>query len=191
MTITERNPFTYSDARAQMNERKFRALLSAGEILKLSRGLYQWADAAGEGGDEELHEIALRAPQATLALSSALSRHGLIDDIPFEYDIAIPRGAWAPRNLTAPIIWHRFDPKTFDLGRDQIELGPGRAIGLYSAERSIVDAFRMRDREGEETAITALKAWLRGGGQPSELLRMARHFPRAYPALSRTLEILL
>ncbi|GED96493.1 type IV toxin-antitoxin system AbiEi family antitoxin domain-containing protein [Gordonia crocea] len=191
MTSIERNPFTYSDARAQMNERKFRSLLGAGEITKLSRGLYQWADAVGESGDGELHEIVLRAPQATLALSSALSRHSLIDDIPFEYDIALPRGTWAPRSLSVPITWHRFDPKTFDLGRDKIELGPGRSIGLYSPERSIVDAFRMRDREGEDMAIAALKSWLRGGGQPSKLLRMARHFPRAYPALSRTMEILL
>jgi hypothetical protein len=93
--------------------------------------------------------------------------------------------------LSVPITWHHFDPKTFDIGRDQIELGPGRSIGLYSAPRSIIDSFRMRHREGGEMALTALKNWLRSGGQPSELLKMARDFPRASPALSRTLEILL
>ncbi len=192
MATIARNPFTYSEARKHMNERKFRNLLSSGDITRLSRGLYQWADAAGQGtGDPDLIEIAIRAPRATLTLASALSHHGLVDDIPFEYDIAIPRGTWAPRSLSVPITWHHFDPKTFDIGRDQIELGPGRSIGLYSAPRSIIDSFRMRHREGGEMALTALKNWLRSGGQPSELLKMARDFPRASPALSRTLEILL
>ena len=122
MATIERNPFTYSEARKHMNERKFRNLLSTGEITRLSRGLYQWADAAGQGpGDPDLIEIAIRAPRATLALASALSHHGLVDDIPFEYDIAIPRGTWAPRSLSVPITWHHFDPKTFD----------GQAWGYY------------------------------------------------------------
>ena len=41
----------------------------------------------------------------------------------------------------------------------------GLALGVYSAERSIIDAFRLRHQEGEELAIEALRRWLRRGSQ--------------------------
>ena len=45
--------------------------------------------------------------------------------------------------------------------------------------------------EGGDLANEALKRWLRGGGQPSELLLLARSFPRVQSVLRKTLEILL
>ena len=112
------------------------------------------------------------------------------DDIPGEIDIAIPRGSWTPET-TAPVRWRHFDPGTFEIGRDQFDIGAGRTIGLYSAERSIIDAFRMRHLDGSDLANEALKRWLRRGGRPSALLGMARSFPRVLTALRETLEILL
>jgi hypothetical protein len=67
----------------------------------------------------------------------------------------------------------------------------GGCIGLYSAERSLIDAFRMRHLEGADMAIEAVKRWLRGGGQPSALLAMAAAFPQAQVPLRQTLEVLL
>jgi hypothetical protein len=53
-------------------------------------------------------------------LRSALTRHELIDDIPAEIDIAIPRGSWTPAT-TAPVRWrHHFDPETFEMGRGRL-----------------------------------------------------------------------
>lgn len=114
----------------------------------------------------------------------------MIDDIPAEIDIAIPRGAWTPETTT-PVRWRHFDPDTFEVGRGQLDIEGGRSISLYSAERSIIDAFRMRHIEGADLANEALKRWLRRRGQPSELLHMARSFPRAQTALRETLKILL
>jgi hypothetical protein len=68
----------------------------------------------------------------------------------------------------------------------------GLSIGLYSPERSIVDAFRLRHELGAEVANEALKRWLRRrGNQPAALLELARSFPKALPALRTTMEILL
>ncbi|MGQ0623164.1 MAG: type IV toxin-antitoxin system AbiEi family antitoxin domain-containing protein [Sporichthyaceae bacterium] len=179
--------FRYSEALARISERQLRRLIGDGSIVALARGLYRKSEWAG---DEDLIEIAAKAPQATLCLRSALARHELIDDIPAEIDIAIPRGSWTPRT-TAPVRWRHFDPDTYDLGRGLLDVDGGRSIGLYCAERSIVDAFRMRHIEGADLANEALKRWLRQGGQPSELLAMARSFPRAQSTLRETLEILL
>ena len=49
----------------------------------------------------------------------------------------------------------------------------------------------MRHLDGSDLANEAFKRWLRRGGQPSELLGMARSFPRTLAALRETLEILL
>lgn len=179
--------FRYSEALDYISERQLRRLIKDGDIIALARGLYRKSDWLG---DEDLIEIAAKVPQATLCLRSALARHELIDDIPAKIDIAIPRGSWTPQT-TAPVRWRHFDPEKFDLGRDRLDIDGSRSIGLYSAERSIIDVFRMRHIEGSDLANEALKRWLRQGGQPSELLDLARSFPRAQSALRETMEILL
>jgi predicted transcriptional regulator of viral defense system len=179
--------FRYSEALEQISERQLRRLLADGRITVVSRGLYRKSEWLGDDG---LIEIAAKSPQATICLRSALARHDLIDDIPAELDIAVPRGSWTPATM-APVRWRSFDPATFSIGRDLLDIGGGRSIGIYSAERSIVDAFRLRHLDGADLANEALKRWLRRGGQPSELLRIAKAFPRTVTPLRQTLEILL
>ncbi len=179
--------FRFSEALEHMNRRQFYNLRDEGRIIQIARGLYRKSTWYG---DENLAEISSASPRATIALRSALARHDLIDDIPDLLDIAIPRGTWAPR-LSTPIRWHRFDPATFTIGRDTIPIDAGTKIGMYSAPRSIIDAYRLHHLEGIDLANDALKRWLRQGGQPSELLRMARAFPRAQRSLQQALTILL
>jgi len=183
--------FSYSDARAAgLSDRRLYSLRDAGLIEPLGRGLFERADAVGDA-DSDLLEIAHRAPQATLCLTTALARHGLSDAIPASIDIALPRGQRHPRTQ-APVTWHSFDLGTFDVGRDDLTLTAELDIGLYNPERCIIDAFRLRHLEGAETAVEALRRWLRRpGAQPATLLAMARAFPKAGPALRSTLEILL
>jgi predicted transcriptional regulator of viral defense system len=181
--------FTYSQARGLgLTDRQVYALRDRGEIELLSRGLYRRTDFTG---DPDLLEVAARAPEATLCLGTALARHDLTDEIPARIDVALPRTRRQPE-VAAPIRWHRFEPDTFDVGRRVIDVG-GLTMGLYSAERSICDAFRLRHLEGSEQAIEALKRWLRrGGSQPSALLRVAKRFgPRAEAPIREALEILL
>lgn len=183
------NTFRFSEALKHINERQLRQLIADQEIIPLARGLYRKSDWYG---DQDLAEIAAKSPRATIALRSALASHNLIDDIPTAIDIAIPRGSWTP-HTTIPIRWHHFNPETFDIGRETLDTGAARTIGIYNAERSIIDALRLSHREGGDTTMAnqALKAWLRRGGQPSTLLQMARAFPRTQRALRATLDILL
>lgn len=141
--------------------------------------------------DLDLAQASLRSPRATICLTSALARHGLVDEIPARLDLAVPRGAHLP-TLSAPVWWHKFDPKTFEIGRQQEHLGRGLDIGIYSAERSIVDAFNPRIGLPREQAIEALRVWLRiKGSQPSSLLRIATHWPHAQSGLVSVLQVLL
>ncbi len=182
--------FTYGEAKqAGVGDRRLYALRDSGEIFALGGGVYRWADAPP--ADSDLVEIAERVPHATLCLETALARHELIDAIPAAVDVAIPRGSTSPV-LRAPCRIHQFEPRTFDLGREELEVGARRPIGLYSAERSLVDVVRLRHLEGGEVAWDALRRWLsRPGRSPAQLVELARQFPRAEPALRRALEVLL
>lgn len=160
-----------------------------GDVEQIARGVYRRRDA--ELADEDLLEIATRAPRATLCLASALARHGLSDAIPSAHELALPRGTRTPTSR-APVQWHWFNASTFDLGRGELALDGQSSIGLYSAERSIVDAFRLRGREGYEPAYEALKRWLRRrGSQPSTLVELAQKLPRSEAPLRHALEVLL
>lgn len=185
------SPFTYRDAeRHGLTDRRLYALRESGAIEVIGRGLFRWADEE-QLVDPDLLEVAVRAPEATLCLGSALARHGLVDLIPASIDIALPRGRRRPQ-VQAPVTWHLFAPATFSLGREELALDPSNSIGIYTAERSIVDAFRMRRWEGPELGNEALRRWLRqAGNQPSSLLRLAKEFPLAEKSLRQALEVLL
>lgn len=183
-------PFTYAQAlEAGLSKHHFYQLRDEGEIQLLARGLY--LRASSDIADIDLVEIAMRSPQATLCLTSALVHHGLSDAIPRAHDVAIPRGTRAPA-VSVPVQWHRFDLPTFDIGRQTRRLSRRVEIGLYSAERTILDAFRTRRTEGNELGYEALKRWLRlPGHQPSTLLALSKRFPRTTRPLRQALEILL
>ncbi len=182
--------FTYAQARALgLSKRALYRMCNEGRIERLSHGLYSQRDV--KNVDLDLIEIAMRAPAATLCLTTALARHGLSDEITAALDIAIPRTA-RPHPTRAPVTWHRFDTETFALGRHEIPLSTGMRIGIYNPERCIIDAFRMRSYEGAELGREALRRWLRKrGAQPASLLALAKSFPRTERQLRETLEILL
>ena len=181
--------FTHADARTRgISDRQLYAWRDSAGIETLGRGIYL---RPGLNVEHDLLEIGVRAPDATLCLTSALAHHDLIDDIPAFIDIALPREQRQPQT-TAPVRWHRFDTSTFTIDRAELDVGAGRVIGLYGPRRCIIDAFRLRHQYGTEQAVGALRRWLaRRGSQPSDLLQIATSFPPAERATREALEILL
>jgi predicted transcriptional regulator of viral defense system len=182
--------FTYTQARAAgISAERLYAWRAEGLIDQIARGLYRWADAPEI--DQDLLEIALRAPRGTLCLVTALARHGLTDIIPPRIDIALPRGSRIPA-LRKTIDVHVFTRETFDLGREQLAVGDKLTVGIYSPERTLVDVIRLRHREGPDVAWEALRRWIaRKGSRPSALLAMAKHFHGAEKAVRDALEVVL
>jgi hypothetical protein len=182
--------FTYREAiEAGLSKWHLYAMRDAGRIEPVARGIFMRTDSA-ELVDLDLAEIAIRAPAATLCLSSALVRHELTDEIPAVINVAIPSGSHRPL-VTPPIKWHIFDPKTFDIGRNSVPVCSARNIGIYSAERCIVDAFRLAWSEGDDLAYIALRRWLRRrSSKPAALYEMARNFPKAVPAIIKAVQTL-
>ncbi len=64
-------------------------------------------------------------------------------------------------------------------------------LGIYSAERSLVDIVRTRHLHGSDIAWEALRRWLRQpGASPAQLIETAKHFAHAEPAIRNALEVL-
>jgi predicted transcriptional regulator of viral defense system len=183
------NAFSHGLAQERgLSDRRLRGLVADGALERLGHGLYRKADAPP--ADLDRIEIALRASDATLCLTTALSHHDLTDVIPAEIDVALPRSRRSPK-VSAPVRWHRFHEDTFLIGRETIEVDEGLSLGVYDAERSVIDAFRLRHQEGEELAVEALRRWLeRRGAAPADLLAMARRFPKVEASLLQVLRIL-
>jgi hypothetical protein len=182
--------FSYREAReAGLSDTRIYGLRDAGVILALGGGVYRWAEAPP--ADLDLIEIVERVSRATLCLETALARHELIDSIPAAIDIAIPRGKTRPA-LKAPCRLHQFDLQTFDLGRETLDVSARARLGIYSAERSLVDVVRIRHLQGSDIAWEALRRWLhRPGASPAQLIEIAKHFAGAEPAIRKALEVLL
>lgn len=160
----------------------------AGRFDRIARGIYLPAEASAADWDQI--EAATRRPDATICLTSALAHHDLTDTIPAALDIAIPRGSRTPAS-TGAIAWHHFDRASFEIGRDETTIpGSGQTIGIYSPERSIADAFRLRGEVGYELARDALREWLRRGGKPARLIEIASRLPRAKSPVLQALDIL-
>jgi len=183
MTLTPTNA-----GRAGLSRAGLYRAANSGDLQRIARGIYLPSDAPS--ADWDLIEAATRRPDATLCLASALAHHDLTDEIPAATDIAIRRGGRIPAT-DAAIAWHAFARETFDLGRERMTIpGTDIMIGIYSPERTIADAYRLRGQIGYEIARDALKEWLRRGGKPGALMRIASQLPRAKSPILAALEIL-
>jgi len=182
--------FTYATAKKLgLSDHRLRVLVATGTLGHFGHGVYRKVDAPLV--DLDMVEVALRSPDATLCLLSALSRHDLTDIIPPVINIALPRSRRPPR-VNAPVRWHRFHDATFELGRQRLGVDENVELAIYSPERCIVDAFRLRHLEGDEVAVDALRRWLKWpNATPAHLLDLARSFPKGEPALLTALRVLL
>ena len=175
-------------ARAGLSRSALYRRARVGRLDRIARGIYLPAEASAADWDQI--EAATRRPDATICLVSALAQYDLTDAISAALDVAIPRGSRTPAS-TGAIAWHQFDRATFEIGREQITIpGSDQTIGIYSPERSIADAFRLRAEVGYELARDALREWLRRGGKPARLIEIASRLPRAKSPVLQALEML-
>ena len=165
------------------------ALRDRGDVLELSRGLFQLAEAAGTG---HLDFVAVcgRAPHGIVCLNSALAYWDLSDEIPAEVHLAVPQGTHRPTIDYPPTRVHVFNAGTFDLGRIEVTEDDGERFWISDRERTVVDAFRLRHRLGDDLAHAALRRYLEGRRpEPARVADIARRL-RVWRPLSQTMRVL-
>ena len=159
--------------RAGIHPRTFYAMRDRGLIERLSRGLYQLADAAPLTSPD-LITVALKTPDAVVCLVSALACHNLTTQIPHAVYIAVPTNAWKPEFEGLPVEVFEFGGKAYSEGVEVHELD-GVPVRIYSAEKTLADCFKYRNKIGLDVAIEALKLYAESGeGNVGEIMRYAR-----------------
>ncbi|MCR9279338.1 MAG: type IV toxin-antitoxin system AbiEi family antitoxin domain-containing protein [Pseudomonadaceae bacterium] len=144
----------------------------AGEVIRLSRGVYQLSDADLDP-NHSLAEAAKRIPKGVVCLVSALAFHGLTDQLPSKVWIAIGSKDWSPRQSGAGIRIVRF---TGGLLRESVETHviDGVSVQVYGAAKTVADCFRHRGKMGLSVAIEGLQEVLRQRkATPAEIARQA------------------
>ncbi len=165
---------THTARQLGLHPRDLYRLRDEGAVLELSRGVFRRADAPA-ASLPDLLAVAYRVPAAVVCCVSALAVHDLTDELPAAVQIAVPRRQRPPRIDYPPTEVFRFDTATFALGLSTVEAAPGEQVRIYSAERTLVDLMRLRQRLGEPLAFAALRRYLRRrDARPGELLSLAR-----------------
>jgi predicted transcriptional regulator of viral defense system len=149
-------------------------LRDGGVIVEISRGVYRVVTAP-ELAQLDALAVTKRAPRGILCLITALDLHDLTDEIPDAVDVAVPAGTRPPLIHYPPVRVHRLRADTFDLERTDLEIAPNESVPVYSPERTVVDALRLKHLVGDSVALTAAKRYLaRRGARPSLLAEIAR-----------------
>jgi predicted transcriptional regulator of viral defense system len=155
-------------------------MVRKGQIVQLSRGLYQLADAPLDA-NHSLAEAAKLVPKGVICLDSALAFHELTDRIPRQVWMAVGVREWRPRIAHPPIQIMRFGPKVLETGVEThlIENVPVR---IYSPAKTIADLFYHARRHqrwygskvGLTHALQGMKEALRvRRATPAEIARFA------------------
>lgn len=144
----------------------------AGEVIRLSRGVYQLPDAELDP-NHSLAEAAKRVPKGVICLVSALAFHGLTDQLPCKVWMAIGTKDWAPQRDGTPIRIVRFTDNLLKEGFETHVI-EGAVVKVFGAARTVADCFRHRSKVGLPVAIEGLQEALRQRkATPAEIARQA------------------
>lgn len=144
---------------AGINAQTIARAVEAGEIERLSRGLYQKRDAEIEE-NQILAEAAMRVPKGVIALVSALSFHDLTDQMPRRIWMAIGTSDWAPVQSYPPTRLVRFTDAYLRQGIEHHMIA-GVKVPIYSIPKTLADAFRNPKLVDRSVAVEGLRTALR------------------------------
>lgn len=147
-------------------------LVQAGKLERLARGMYG-LPGASVSEHRSLAEVALRVPKSVVCLLSALRVHGIGTQAPFEVWLALPHRAAVPRLAQPQLRIVRMSDRSLGDGVQHIKVD-GVAVPVFSASKTVVDAFRFRNKIGVDVAIEALRdGWSKRKFSIDELWRHA------------------
>ena len=136
-------------------------LVAAGKLERVARGVYS-LPGRRLSEHRSLAEASLLVPQGVVCLLTALRVHEIGTQAPFEVWMAIPQNAQAPRvnQPTLRIVRMSGPALAEGIGTRRID---GVKVPIFSAEKTIADCFKFRNKIGLDVALEALRdGWSRG-----------------------------
>jgi predicted transcriptional regulator of viral defense system len=147
--------------------------VKAGEIIRLSRGIYHHPDAELDE-NLSLSEVAARVPHAVITLLSALQFHQIGTQQPHAVWILLKQNAVTPR-IDYPAI-EVVRSKVNDAFSDGVvaHILNGISTKITEPARTVVDCFKYRNRVGLDVCLEALKEILKRGVKPTQIMNYAK-----------------
>lgn len=137
-----------------IHPRTLYAMRDADLLERLDRGLYRLTDLPPLS-DPDLVTVANKIPKGVICLISALYFHDITTQIPHAVSIAVSRGTKPPRLDYPPIRLYWFSGEAFTTG-GEIHRIDNTPIQVYSAEKTLADCFKYRNKIGMDTVLEAL-----------------------------------
>lgn len=136
-------------------------LVAAGKLERVARGVYS-LPGRRLSEHRSLAEASLLVPQGVICLLSALRVHEIGTQAPFEVWMAIPQNAPAPRVDQPSLRIVRMSGAALAEGIE-IRRIDGVKVPIFSAEKTVADCFKFRNKIGLDVALEALRdGWSRG-----------------------------
>jgi len=158
---------------AGIHRRTFYELRDAGELDQLARGVYRLAEMPPLS-DPDLTTVGKRVPKGVVCLISALAFHELTTQIPHVVHLALPRNARTPKLEHPTLHVYRFSGQAYSAGIELHEI-EGVDVQVYSAEKTLADCFKYRNRIGLDVVLEALQNYrARRGARFQKVLEYAR-----------------
>jgi predicted transcriptional regulator of viral defense system len=140
----------------------YRTIVSAvkdGQIEKIKRGLYKLSDYPWDSHSGFI-DIQRSNKNAIICLTSALEYYDLATINPSEITIAVPHNTDYFKIAYPPVRVFYYPKKYYELGVEVVKRKSGE-FKIYNKEKTICDAFRYRNKIGEDLAIESLKNYLK------------------------------
>ena len=172
-----------------ISPRDLYAMRDSAIITQISRGLYQLSTNEPLS-EPDLVTVASRIPKAVICLTSALFYYHLTSVIPRQVSIALPRDAEKPRLAYPPLWIFWLSANAYSSGIETITISE-IPVKIYSVEKTIADCLKFRNRIGQDTAMDALKDYMRQTDRKIDALMHYARINRVEKLAEQYLEVLI
>ena len=143
---------------AKLSRNLLSDMAKKGLLTRIKPGVYE-SNHRDVSEYESFVDISVQAPNAVIALLSALQFHDLTKKNPHQIWVAFSRGQRIPKTEYPPMHHVIFSKKTYLYGIEEHK-AQGVIFKVYSVAKTIADCFKYRNKIGLDVAIEALKEGL-------------------------------
>jgi len=144
-----------------IHPRTLYALRDTARLDRMERGLYRLADAKPLGNPDFV-TVALKVPRGVICLISALAFHQMTTQIPHAVYLAIAANDQAPVLRHPPLRLFWYSKTVHETGIIETKMD-GTNVHIYSAEKTLADCFKYRNKIGVDVCVEALNLYRRRG----------------------------
>jgi predicted transcriptional regulator of viral defense system len=161
-----------------------------GNMIKVKRGLYRWADYDMDP-DKEWVDVSKIVPGGVICLLSALSYYELTTYQPWEHYVAIHRGDTRSKLPDyPPIKLMYFSESQYQLGITELDMDDHK-VRIYDIEKTLCDSARYQNKIGTDIVKESFKAYFKRPNMNIEKLIDYATKTRVKSVVTKYAEVLL